>query len=259
VRLFDSHCHLTDERFADDRAAVLARARAAGVLGCVTVASDPDDADRARALARESAAGPVRVWATAGIHPHAAAAATPDALARVESLGAAPEVVAVGETGLDYHYLRAPRDAQRASFAAHLEIAERAGKPVVVHTRSCDGDAVEFLRGPGRRVRGVLHAFTGGDELLRAALDAGWYVSFAGIVTFRNFAGAAQVRAVPDDRLLVETDSPYLAPVPHRGRRNEPAYVRAVLETVAAIRGADPAALAERTCANALAFYGVAV
>lgn len=257
MRLFDSHAHLTDERLADGLSDVFARARDAGVVGCVSIATGPGDAEAARRIAAGS--HPVRVWPTAGIHPHEARNATPEVLAAVEMQAAAPDVVAVGETGLDYHYDHSPRDAQHEAFRAQLEIAERVGKPVVVHTRECDADATPIVRERGARVRGVLHCFTGGEDLLRAALDAGWYVSFAGIITFAKFSGAERLRAVPDDRLLVETDSPYLAPVPHRGRTNEPAYVRAVLERAAAIRGDDPEALAERTFANALALYGVAL
>ncbi len=255
MRLFDSHAHLTDERFAPDLAEVLGRAKEAGVVGCVTVASDPEDAEAARELACGDL--PIPVWATAGLHPHEARGATADRLDRIEVQARAPEVVAVGETGLDYHYDHSPRDAQRESFRAQLEIGERVGKPVVVHTRECDADALGILRERGARVSGVLHCFTGGEALLRAALEIGWYVSFAGIITFSNFGSAALLRAVPDDRLLVETDSPYLAPAPHRGRRNEPAHVRAVLERAAALRGVDAESLAERTTRNALALYRV--
>ena len=257
MRLFDSHAHLTDERLAAGLSDILVRAREAGVVGCVSVATGPGDAEAARRVA--AGANAVRVWPTAGIHPHEARNATAEVLAAVEMQAAAPDVVAVGETGLDYHYDHSPRDAQLDAFRAQLEIAARVGKPVVVHTRECDADAVPIVREHGARVRGVLHCFTGGDDLLRAALDAGWYVSFAGIITFPKYAGADVVRAVPDDRLLVETDSPFLAPVPHRGRTNEPAYVRAVLERAAAIRGVEPEALAQQTVANALALYGVAL
>lgn len=257
MRLFDSHAHLTDERLGSEVEEVLRRAQAAGVVGCVTIATGPGDAEAARRIAAGS--HPVRVWPTAGIHPHEARNATPEVLAAVEMQAAEPDVVAVGETGLDYHYDHSPRDAQREAFRAQLEIAERVGKPLVVHTRECDEDATAIVRERGARVRGVLHCFTGGAELLRAALAAGWYVSFAGIITFTSYRDAEPVRAVPEDRILVETDSPYLAPVPHRGRTNEPAYVRAVLERAAAIRGADPEAFAERTLANALALYGVAL
>ncbi|MBI4513734.1 MAG: TatD family hydrolase [Gemmatimonadetes bacterium] len=257
MRLFDSHAHLTDERLFHRLTEVLERAREAGVVGCVTVAGDLQDTEAARRIAQGD--HPVRLWASAGIHPHVASTATPEALAAIEGHARAQEVVAVGETGLDYHTDDSPRDAQRAAFIAHLEIAERVGKPVVVHTRECDADAAAAIRERGSRVRGVLHCFTGGAELVRAALDAGWYVSFAGIVTFPRFAGADLLRAVPDDRILVETDSPYLAPVPHRGRVNEPAYVRHVVERAAAVRGVAPETLGERAFANALAFYGVAL
>lgn len=257
MRLFDSHTHLTDERLAPRLAGLLRRARDAGVVGSVTVATGPADAEAARRIAR--AKHPLRVWATAGIHPHDAGKASPEALALVEAHARAPEVVALGETGLDYHYEGSPREAQREAWLAHLEIAQRVGKPVVVHTRECDADAARVLRDRGRRVVGVLHCFTGRAELLQAALEAGWYVSFAGIITFSNYRDAEFVRAVPEDRILVETDSPYLAPAPHRGRTNEPAYVGAVLERAAGLRGVRPEALAERTLANALALYQLAL
>lgn len=257
MRLFDSHAHLTDARLSDRLSEVLRRAGEAGVVACVTVAGDPDDALAARRLARGDY--PVRLWATAGIHPHVAWTATPEALARVEEHARAPEVVAIGETGLDYHYDHSPREAQRAAFLAHLEIAERVGKPLVVHTRECDADAIAILRERGSAVPGVLHCFSGGADLLDAALDAGWRISFAGIITFPRFGDPELVRAVPDDRLLFETDSPYLAPVPHRGRVNEPAHLRLVVERAAALREVDPGRLAEQSLLNALAFYGVAL
>lgn len=251
--LFDSHLHLTDERFGDDVTDVLAAARRAGVREMVTVGTGPEDARRARDLAaRED-----DVWATAGVHPHDASAFDERAAAELEELLEAPEVVAVGESGLDYHYENSPRDAQRESFAAHLEMARRSALPLVVHSRDADEETARFVEEEGREVRGVLHCFTGGDGLLATALDAGWYVSFSGIVTFGSFDGDDRVRRVPDDRILVETDSPYLAPHPERGRRNEPAFVAHTCRRVAEIRGEDVAATARRTRANARRFYGL--
>lgn len=252
--MFDSHCHLTDEKLTPDLADVLARARATGVAGMVTIASDAGDAERALELARRHE----DVWCTAGIHPHAAAAATDADRARVLELCADRCVVALGETGLDYYYDNSPRDVQRRLFGWHLEQAAMLGKPVVVHSRDADDDVIAMLRvAPG--ARGVLHCFSGGPGLLDAALDAGWYVSFAGPVSFKRFdeAAAALLRRVPDDRLLIETDSPYLAPVPWRGKRNEPAYLPHTCAAVARWRGQDVAVIAALTERNARAFYGL--
>jgi TatD DNase family protein len=251
--LFDSHCHLTDPKFDGEVPAVLARARATGIVGVVTIASDAADAAAAAALAAEHDA----VWCTAGIHPHAAAAADDAAREGVESLLTGERAVAVGETGLDYHYDKAPRDVQRKLLDWHLALAERTARPVVVHSREADADTSAAIRNaPG--VRGVLHCFTGGEALLDCALEAGWHVSFAGLITFRNYAGAEALRRVPDDRLLLETDSPYLAPVPERGRRNEPAFVAHTCRAAAALRGQEAEMLARLTTDNARRFYGLA-
>jgi TatD DNase family protein len=249
--LFDSHCHLTDARFAEEAPEVVARAREAGVVGLVTIASDAADAARAVALAERLPA----VWASAGIHPHVAAAASDADWERIAELAAHERVVALGETGLDYHYDHSPRDAQRRAFERHVRLARDLGLPLVVHSRDADADTAAVVRQAGREVRGVLHCFAGGAELLDAGLEAGWFVSFSGLVTFRGYEGAGFVRAVPADRLLVETDAPYLAPVPRRGRRNEPAFVRHVVEAVAALRGEPVDAVAAATTRNARAFY----
>jgi TatD DNase family protein len=253
MELFDSHCHLTDERFGGQVDQVLERARLAGVGGLVCIASDAADAAAAAAVAR---AHP-DVWSSAGIHPHVAEAADQAAFEAVRELLEDPAVVAVGETGLDYHYDNSPRRVQRRIFEWHLEQAALASLPIVVHCRDADQDTIAMLRAAPAGVRGVLHCFAGGVPLLDAALELDWWISFAGLVTFKRYEGADLVRAVPDERLLVETDSPYLAPVPHRGRRNEPAHVRHVVEAVAAQRGQPAADVAARTSANARSFYGL--
>jgi TatD DNase family protein len=253
MRLIDSHCHLTDERLAPEAPAIVERARAAGVEGMVTVGTRPEDWD----AALDVAASLPGVFASLGVHPHTADRATPETLAELEARLAGARVVAVGETGLDYHYDKAPREAQRAGFARHLELGRRMGLPVIVHTRDADDDTAAILREAGQGTTGVLHCFTGGPVLMETALELGWYVSFAGMITFARYADADLVRAVPADRILVETDSPYLAPAPHRGRRNEPAYVAEVARHAATLRGEDPAALAAATFRNAVRLYGL--
>lgn len=253
LRLFDSHLHLTDERFGGDLDEVLARAASAGVGRMVTIGTSPEDAGAAAALA-ESREG---VWHTAGLHPHEASRWDASLRSRLESLLREGGAVAVGETGLDFHYDHSPREAQRRAFRGQLELAAALSLPVVVHSREADEETAALLRNAGPAVRGVLHCFTGGDLLLDAALEADWYVSFSGIATFRSFGGEDRVRRVPDDRLLIETDSPYLAPVPERGHRNEPAFVAHTCRALARMREAEPEALAGATWRNACAFYGM--
>ncbi|MEX0906825.1 MAG: TatD family hydrolase [Gemmatimonadota bacterium] len=251
--LFDSHCHLTDERFAGDLEEVLRRAWDAGLTGLVTVASGADDAVAALAVAALDS----RIRSTAGVHPHAAADAQPDDMARIRTLVLEEEaVVAIGETGLDFHYDNSPRAAQTHLFEEHLRLAQDTGYPVIVHSRSADRDTAALIRSaPG--VTGVLHCFAGGRHLLDTALDSGWFISFAGLATFRNFDNVALLVAVPAERLLLETDSPYLAPVPHRGKRNEPAFVAETCAVVARLRGEDPVRTAAQTTANAHRFYRI--
>lgn len=251
--VFDSHCHLTADAFDDDRVGVIERARRAGVQGLCCIASTPSDAEQAIALARRHPG----MVATAGIHPHEAGNATADDLARVDELLREPEVRAVGECGLDFHYDFVPRDQQFTVFRAQAELAVRHDLPLVVHCRSADDEMIEEFAGAVGEALGVLHCFSAGDALLDTALKAGWFISFSGLVTFRNFARADQVERVPLDRLLVETDSPYLAPVPHRGHRNEPAHVVETLRRVAELRGGDAEELGHAVTRNARRFYGL--
>lgn len=246
---FDSHCHLTDERFAGEAEAAAERARAAGVDRFVLIASDESDATAALELARD-----LGVWSTAGIHPHAASG-TEKGFDRIRELVAEPGVVAVGETGLDYYYDNSPRRAQRESFERHLELAAETGKPVVVHSRDADEDTIAMIRSLEGSVTGVLHCFAGGPPLFDAGIEAGWYVSFSGLITFRSYETRDLVAATPDDRLLLETDSPYLAPVPHRGKRNEPAYVVEVARAAAELRDEPVETVARLTSRNAQTFY----
>jgi TatD DNase family protein len=251
--LFDSHCHLTDPQFADDRTAVLERATAAGVTRLVSICSDAADAEAAHELARAQAG----IWCTAGIHPHAAAKAKREDLDRIADLLQAEKVVAVGETGLDYYYDNSPRGKQRKLLEQHVQLAADLGLPLIVHSREADDDTISMLRSVEGEVLGVLHCFAGGADLLDAGIEAGWMVSFSGMITFKNWDAQELLRAVPHEQLLVETDSPYLAPIPHRGKRNEPAFVRQVAEAAARICGLELEELAAFTTANALRFYGL--
>jgi len=254
IEYFDSHCHITDAAFRDDREAVLLRASGAGVGRIVTIASSLADARDALKVAQAHE----DVWCTAGVHPHEAGGAAPGDVEEIRALAMDhAEVVAIGETGLDYHYDNAPRDVQRRLFDAHLALGAETGLPVVVHARAADDDIAAALRGMPVGTAGVLHCFTGGERAFTEAMVAGWYVSFSGIASFKSFEAGNMLREVPDDRLLVETDSPYLAPVPQRGRRNEPAYVVHVVEAVARLLGREPVDVARRTTENACRFYGV--
>lgn len=257
-RLFDSHCHLQDPAFEDDRPEVLGRAREAGVGEIAVIASDPGSAEAARALAaRAGPEGPLLVW-TAGLHPHVAERWNPGLRRELEALlegGAA----AVGETGLDFHYDHSPRDVQRDAFAEQLVLAIAHDLPVVVHSREADGDTLDLIEASGiDPERIVLHSFSGSVAMLERAIEAGAYISFSGMVTFRSFPAETLVAKVPADRLLAETDAPYLAPVPHRGRRNEPGFVAETVARLAAIHGVDDAAMGALTRANARRFYGLA-
>lgn len=253
IELFDSHCHLTDAAFRDDREAVLVRAREAGITRMVSIASNVADAADALALARAEEG----VWCTAGVHPHEAGDAASDALEQVRTLAAAPEVVAIGETGLDFFYDNAPRDTQRTLFEGHLALGAELDLPVVVHARDADEDIASALRGAPAGTRGVLHCFTGGEKGFAEARARDWYVSFSGIASFKSFGAVDLLREVPLDRLLVETDSPYLAPVPNRGKRNEPAFVRQVAQAVAGLLDISLEELARLTTENACRFYSV--
>jgi TatD DNase family protein len=257
LRYFDSHCHLQDERFDSDREASVVRAWQAGVGEIVVIGADPGSAAVARGLV-EQAAGREEwpdLWFTAGLHPHEASRWTPEMRREVErelDRGA----VAVGEIGLDFHYDNSPRAIQRTAFGEQLSIADERELPVVVHSRDAEEETLELLVDSGiAPERVVLHCFTGSDRMLREAVGRGYYLSFSGIATFPSFDAAALVPSVPDARLLVETDAPYLAPIPVRGRRNEPSFLPHTVAALARHRGLTPAELAAQTRANARAFY----
>ena len=244
--LVDSHCHLDFAEFEAERGAVIARARAAGIGAMLTINTRLDEFAAVRAIAE---ADP-DIWCSVGVHPHEAADHAGLAADELAQLAAHPKVVGIGETGLDFHYDLSPRPSQEQVFRTHVAASRATGLPLVIHARAADADIARILA-EERPPPGVLHCFTGGRALAEAALDHGFFVSLSGIVTFKNADGLrAIVRDLPLDRLLVETDSPYLAPVPHRGRRNEPAFVAATAAAVAALKGVAPAALAAATTAN---------
>lgn len=251
----DSHAHLADPAFDGEHEAVIARARAAGAVAVVCIGESPDAARRARQLVRDA---PGFLFFTAGVHPHEAAGfdAARD-LPAIRGL-AAEGAVAIGECGLDYHYDHSPRERQREVFRAQMRLASELALPVVVHTRDADDD-MRTLVGEARSlgVRGVLHCFTGSHALAGAALDAGWHISFSGVITFKSWKDLALLRLVPADRLLVESDAPYLAPVPHRGKRNEPSWVLRTIDALAAAREDDAHALAATLRRNAVHCFGL--
>jgi TatD DNase family protein len=240
----DSHCHLHDPGIPGGVEVALAAARDAGVTRIITVGTDAETSAAAAGLAAAHA----EVWATVGLHPHDARFGVDSVLSLLDR----PRIVAVGECGLDYHYDHSPRDVQRQAFAAQIAVARERGLPLVIHTREAWADTFAILGGVERPEPLIFHCFTGGPEEARTCLDLGAYLSFAGIVSFK---GASDVRAAaalcPLDRLLVETDAPYLAPVPHRGRPNQPAFLPAVGAALAAATQRDIEAVAAATARNA--------
>ncbi len=248
MKLVDSHCHLDDEQFAADLESVLERARAAGVecMLAVGTGAGPPDLEAGIRMA-DAHAG---FYATVGVHPHDAAKAAPATFDRLRALLRHPKVVAVGEVGLDYHYDFSPREVQREVFAEQLRLAAEAARPGVIHTREAWEDTLRLLL-PAAAHGGIMHCFTGGPEEARQALDLGFHLAFGGVLTFPKAEKVRDAaRLVPDDRLLVETDAPYLAPVPHRGRRNEPAFLIETVRRLAEVRGVTTEAIAAATTRN---------
>ncbi len=258
--MIDSHCHLAGDEFVADLDAVVARAQAAGVRGAICILDAGDRVELERVAALRSRWPALRF--SAGVHPHRAAASGPiDGIAPlVRAALAASGACAVGEVGLDYHYDFAPRDVQCAVFERQVHLARTLDLPIVVHTREADDDTVDVLRrAGGGQVRGVLHCFTGDAALAAHALDLGFYISFSGIVTFPRAGALRDVAAsLPRDRVLIETDSPYLAPVPHRGKRNEPAHVAHVADTLATLWQVPVEDVVRQTTHNVEALFGAA-
>jgi TatD DNase family protein len=249
--IIDSHCHLDFEDFHEDLPGVLERARSAGIVAMVCVGSGGDLATAERAV--QLAAKEPDIFAAIGIHPHDAGKLLPDFWPVLEELAKAPQVVAVGETGLDYFYNHSPHPVQREVFARFLALATSVKRPVICHVRDAHDDAIAALSsGALSDAGGVIHCFSGNVEHARRYLDLGLYLSFSGVLTFKKANDLREAAAyAPLDRVLVETDAPYLAPVPHRGKRNEPAFVLATLEALAQVRGISPSLAAEATTANA--------
>jgi len=271
--LVDTHAHLDSDRFEGEREQVIARAWAAGLEAVISVGTDLKSSRQALALAQQHTG----IYATVGIHPHEAARAGPDDLAAIERLCNEDRVVAVGEIGLDYHYNFSPPAKQREWFRAQLGLARRLGKPVVIHDRDAHADTLSILRevvatsvapkrSPTTKVvstrlglRGVLHCFSGDADMAAQALDMGFHLSFGGPVTFQNARRLQSlVSELPLERILLETDCPYLAPHPHRGKRNEPAYVQWVAAKIAELRGLSVEQVAEVTTANARQLFALA-
>lgn len=250
--MIDSHCHLAGPEFVDDLPDVIARAKGAGLVHVFVILAADDEPELAQA-ARVSALWPEARYSI-GVHPHAAGKFDPaDAAKRVDAaIAAQPLTRAVGEIGLDYHYDFAPRDAQQAVFREQIRLARRRGLPIVIHTREAEADTFRILaEEEAAEVGGVFHCFTGDRDMARRALDVGFHLSLAGIVTFPRALELQEVaRMVPLDRLLIETDSPFLAPVPFRGKRNEPAHVRRVADTIGELRGIDAAQVASAALEN---------
>jgi TatD DNase family protein len=248
--LIDSHAHIQGKEYAGETAAVIERARAAGVEQIIVVggAGDMSSNNDAVALADSFA----NIYATVGMHPHDAKDVGPDELQKLKELALHAKVIAVGETGLDYYYNHSPHDVQRRVFTQFIHMARETELPIVVHERDAASEGAALLRSEGEgKLRGVIHCFTGNYEAACAYLDLGFYLSFTGIITFKNAEALRDVaRRVPLERILVETDSPYLAPVPHRGKRNEPAYVRLIAATVANIKGVTLEEVARVTTDN---------
>ncbi len=257
THLYDTHCHLDFDSYADDRDEVLARAKVAGVTNMVTIGAG-STANSPREAITLAEREPHWISATVGLHPHEAQSFSEELFADFATLAPHPLVVAIGEIGLDFHYDNSPRDQQRLAFRRFIGLARDVKKPIVVHTRSAPEETLQILREEGARdVGGIIHCFSEDRAFANAAQDLGFVASFSGIVTFKNadaIRDAAKFQ--PAESILIETDAPFLAPIPHRGKRNEPAYVAHTLNFLAELRGEDPAQLAEQTHKNATRIFG---
>jgi TatD DNase family protein len=255
MRLFDSHAHLNSSKFQHDQEAVIQRARENGLIGIVNIGYDGESSRLSVALAEKYP----DIWAVIGVHPHDAHEANEEDFRIIESLLAHPKVRGVGEIGLDYYRDLSPRSVQQDVFRRQIVTARKWKKPVVIHDRDAHGDILRIMQEENAGINGgIMHCFSGSKETAKLCMDMGFYISIAGPVTFRNAPKLQEVaRYIPMDRLLVETDCPYLAPEPYRGKRNEPAYVRLVAEKIAALKGMDPEDFGNITTANTLSVLGI--
>ncbi len=245
--LFDSHAHIDDEKFDIDREQVIQRARENGVTGIINVGACMVSSARSIALAEKYES----IYAAVGIHPHDAQNALDADYDQLTQWTTLDKVVAIGEIGLDYYYDFSPRDVQRSVFIRQLDVARQTDKPFIIHDRDAHGDVLDILKKEAKGLNGVLHCFSGSLEMAHDVIKMGYYISIAGPVTFKNAAKLPEIVAkIPLERLLVETDSPYLTPQPYRGKRNEPAYVKLVAQQVASLRGMELDDLAKATSAN---------
>ena len=254
--LADSHCHLTDVKFDADRDAMLARAREAGVARFIVIGANGDFVhnEKAVALAQEHA----DIFAVVGVHPHDAKSITDDTYTRIRKLAQQPKVVGLGETGLDFYYDNSPRDEQRLHFRKFIHLARELQFPLSMHVRDAYLEAAQILREEGEgQIRGVMHCFTGSTDEAQMLLDLGLYISFSGIATFKSAADLREAaRIVPLERMLIETDCPLLAPLPYRGKRNEPAYVVQVAAALAAVKGISTDEIGRVAWENTRALFG---
>jgi len=252
--LFDSHAHIDDEKFDEDREEVIARAFASGVSSFVNVGACMASSARSVALAAQYD----NIYAAVGIHPHDAQNALEADYEQLATWSKLAKVVAIGEIGLDYYYDLSPQDVQQTVFIRQIDVARQMNMPIIIHDRDAHGDLLEILKKEAKGVSGILHCFSGSLEMAQEVIKLGFYISIAGPVTFKNAAKLPEIVAkVPLERLLVETDCPYLTPHPYRGKRNEPAYVKLVAEQVASLRGIELSELAEATCYNAKKIFGI--
>jgi len=252
--LFDSHAHLDDKRFDNDRSEVIARATEAGLVGIINAGACMGSSARSVALAAEHDI----IYAAVGIHPHDAKDARDSDYDQLAAWHSRPKVVAIGEIGLDYYYDLSPRDVQRQVFIRQLDVARQLNKPIIIHDRDAHGDVLAIVKKEGKGLTGVFHCFSGSLEMAKEVIRLGFYVSFAGPVTYAKDGKLKEVAAnIPLECLLVETDCPYLTPQPLRGRRNEPAHVKYTAQEVAMVRGMELAALAATATANTERLFGI--
>jgi TatD DNase family protein len=252
--LFDSHAHIDDEKFDNDRDQVVARALENGITGIINVGACMASSARSIALTQKYE----NIYAAVGIHPHDAKDALEDDYEQLAQWTKLHKVVAIGEIGLDYYYDLSPREVQRAVFIRQLDVARQTGVPFIIHDRDAHGEILDILKKEAKGVPGVLHCFSGSLEMAREVIKMGIFISIAGPITFKNAAKLPEIAAtVPLERLLVETDSPYLTPHPHRGKRNEPAYVKLVAQQVADLRGIELSALAQATRENIRSLFKI--